>query len=204
MILIMAISKKVSNICLEFIKNNTSNSPEDLEKIYYGIQVIWINLFKLILLLVTAYFLGILKYTLIGFIFFAIIRTYGSGLHANSTIQCIIINYILFLGNPYLSLTIPLNAIARFIIFFISFILLIIYAPADTKERPLISKKLRENLKTKSIIVSIIFYIITLLNKNEIYNNLIIFSTLQESLVITPIAYRLLGKTYANYKNISV
>ena len=175
----MIITKKLSNKCLNFIKNNTSISEEDLEKIYYGIQVILLNMSKLILLFTTAYLLGILKYTVIAFIVFAILRTFASGVHANSTLQCIIINFILFLGNVYLSLNLSINIIVQSIIFTISFILILLYAPGDTEERPLVSKKLRRDLKIKSLVVVIIFYIIILLIKSNVYANLITYSILE-------------------------
>ncbi|OOM79825.1 accessory gene regulator B family protein [Clostridium sp. BL-8] len=200
----MSISKKLSLGCLNFVKNNTTSSEDDLEKIYYGIQIFWINILKFILLFITAYLLGVLRYTFTAFVIFAILRTFASGVHANSTLQCIIINYILFLGNVYLSLNITLNLNIRTIIYVISFALLLLYSPADTEERPLISKKLRKILKIKSILVIITFYIITLFIVSNEYINLITFSILEETIVITPMAYKLLGKKYANYRNVSI
>lgn len=198
----MIIVNKLSNKCLNFIKDNTSISKEDLEKIHYGIQVILLTISKDILLFTTAYLLGILKYTIIAVIVFGILRTFASGVHASSTLQCIIFGYTFFLGNVYLSLNLSLNTILKSIIFAISLILIILYAPADTEERPLVSKKSRRILKIKSIIVVIVFYISTLLIKTDVYCNLITFSILEESFVITPIVYKLLGKKHNNYKNI--
>jgi accessory gene regulator B len=91
---------------------------------------------------------------------------------------------------------------ARSFIFIVSFILTILYAPADTEERPLVSKKLRRDLKIKSLVVLIIFYITILFVKNNVYANLITFSVLEASLLLTPIVYKLFGRKYANYKNI--
>lgn len=198
----MIISKKLSIKCIDFIKHNTSTSEDDLEKIHYGIQVIINNLFKLIILLMTAYLLGIFMYTFTAFIIFATLRCFASGVHANSTFQCILCNYILFFGNVYLSINLSYNPLINGTVFVMSFIFMLLYAPADTEERPLISKKLRRNLKIKSIIFTIVFYTITLLIKNSIYINLIIFAILEESLIITPLAYKLFGKNYKNYKNI--
>ncbi|WP_238917033.1 accessory gene regulator B family protein [Clostridium sp. YIM B02555] len=198
----MILSKPLSEKCTKFIKNNTSASAEDLEKIHYGILVIFLTIFKSIILFATAYFLGILEYTLTAFLVFAALRIFASGVHANSTFQCIIINYILFFGNVYLSLNIQRNLLLVSILFLISVALILLYAPADTEERPLISLKLRKSLKIKSIIVIMAFYILALLLHNNIYTNLITFSILEGALVVTPIAYRLFGKKYANYKNL--
>jgi len=198
----MTIVKKLSNNCLDFIKDNTSISEENLEKIHYGIQVILLTITKDILLLTTAYLLGVLKYTIIAVMIFGLLRTFTSGVHSNSTFQCIIYCYTFFLGNVYLSLNLSLNTILKSIIFAISFILILLYAPGDTEERPLVSKKIRRNLKIKSAILVIIFYITILFIENNVYSNLITFSIFEVSLVITPIAYKFFGKKRDNYKNI--
>jgi len=198
----MIITNKLSEKCLNFIKNNTPIPEADLEKIYYGLQVIMMDISKSIILLTTAYLLGVLKYTFIAFIVFAVLRVSASGVHANSTLQCIIVNYILFLGNVYLSLSFSINIIIQSIIFIISLILVFLYAPGDTEERPLVSKKIRRYLKIKSLIIVTIFYITILLIKTNIYTNLITYSILEASLITTPIVYRLFGKKTNNYKNI--
>lgn len=198
----MTITKKLSNTCLNFIKNNTSISEMDLEKINYGIQIIMLTISKLILLFATAYLLGIFKYTFIVYVAFTFIRCFASGVHLNSTLQCIISTFVLYLGNVYLSLNLSTDMAARSFIFIVSFILTILYAPADTEERPLVSKKLRRDLKIKSLVVLIIFYITILFIKNNVYANLITFSVFEASLLLTPIVYKLFGRKYANYKNI--
>lgn len=198
----MVITKKLSNICLQFIKSNTSTSDEDAEKIYYGLQVIMMDISKSIILLGTAYFLGIFIYTLIAFLVFAILRGFASGVHANSTLQCIIVNYMLFIGNVYLSLYLPLNTAAQSIILLISLTLVFLYAPGDTEERPLVSKKLRKQLKFKSLLIVVIFSILIFIIKNRIYTNLITYGILEAALVITPIAYKLFGKKTNNYKDV--
>ncbi|WP_143314605.1 accessory gene regulator B family protein [Clostridium sp. HBUAS56017] len=200
----MIVTDKLTKKLTNFIGETLSKSDEDLEKIEYGIKVIFLNLFKMIILFSTAYILGVFKYTLIALIIFAIFRTFASGAHANSSLQCIILNYVLFLGNVYVSMYFPLNKLYISLIFIISLILTYFYAPADTADRPLVSKKLRKSLKIKSLLVVIFFYIICMIIKNDIYMNLITFSILEEALVITPVSYKILGKTYNNYENIQL
>lgn len=200
----MVITDKLSRKVTSFIGETLSSSDDDLEKIEYGIKVVLANFFKLIILFSTAYILGVFKYTVIAFVVFAILRTFACGAHANSSILCIVINYTLFLGNVYASIYIPLNKLCISLIFLISLILIYIYAPADTAERPLVSKRLRRNLKIKSLVTVIFFFIITIFIKNNIYINLITFAIFEEALAITPISYKLLGKTYNNYENIQL
>lgn len=196
----MSISKALSTRCTNFIRKNTSTSEEDLEKIDYGMQIIIIDIYHSILLFVSAYFLGIFMYTLIAYVFFAILRTFASGVHANSTLTCCIVSFTFFFGNVYLSLNTPKNIVVISIVFLVSLILIFLYAPADTEERPLVSKKLRKSLKIKSALVVIIFYIAALLIKSNVYANLITYSVLEEAFIITPLAYKLFNKKYANYK----
>lgn len=198
----MNISTTLSKKCTDFIGNNADKTAEDLEKIQYGVQVIIINIFKMIILFATAYILGVLKYTCIAFAVFAIFRCFACGVHANSSLQCIIINYIVFLGNVYLSLSFTLNKLVLIILFSISLVLTLLYAPADTAERPLISNKLRNKLKLKSVLVVLIFFTIALLATNSIYSNLITYSILEEAAIITPISYIIFKKSYKNYKNV--
>ncbi|GKX67099.1 accessory gene regulator AgrB [Inconstantimicrobium mannanitabidum] len=198
----MSISAILSEKCTNFIKQNTDTSEQDLEKINYGVQVIFINIVKMIILFATAYFLNVLYYTFIAFIFFAILRTFACGVHANSSFQCVIINYIAFLGNVYLSLYFPFNKVVIIIFFAVNLILTCLYAPADTAERPLVSKKLRKSLKINSIITLILFFCIAMLIKNEVYASLITFATFEECMMITPMAYMLFKKNYRNYLSV--
>lgn len=200
----MILTDKIAKLTITFIGNNTTTSEEDLEKIEYGIKVLVSNFFKLVILFLTAYFLGVLKYTLLAIFSFALLRSFASGAHANSTTQCIIFNYLFFLGNVFISIYHPLSIIEISIIFLISIILLYLYSPADTAERPIINKKLRKFLKLGSIIMAFILLFISLFINNDIYRTIIINSILEESIATTPFLYKILGKSYRNYSNITL
>lgn len=180
------------------IGKTLNKSDEELEIINYGLQVLILNFLKLLLLFITAYLLGILKYTVLAVFVFSALRTFASGVHAKTTLICITSNYILFLGNVYLSKFINYNFFMILLIFILSMIFIILYSPADTKERPIINKELRKSLKIKSIILVIIFFIVSLIINIKIYSNIIAFAILEESFCTTPIAYRLLGKEPRN------
>lgn len=198
----MDIAEKVSRTCVKFVARNLNKTDTELEKIEYGIQVITVNLVKLFILFLIASILGVINYTFIAVISFAFIRTFASGVHAGSNLKCTITNIILFLGNVYLSMNIVLNKPATIVILIISLILIVTYAPADTEDRPLLSRKLRKKLKIRSIAVALLLEIIALKCKSHIFSNLIIFSILEEAVLITPIAYYIFNKRYKNYENI--
>lgn len=200
----MDIYEKLSNLCIKFISKNLKKSEDELKEVNYGIQVFLINTIKLAILFLLASILGILKYTFIAVISFAFIRIFASGVHAKSNLRCTITNIILFIGNVYLSMNIVLEKPVKTVIFIISLSLITIYAPSDTEERPLVSKRLRKKLKVCSIACSIVLTLsagfITLQYKSQIISNLIIFSLLEESVLITPMAYYIFDKKYSNYE----
>ncbi len=200
----MEISEKLSIKLVKYVSRSIEKTEEEVEQIQYGIQVILINFFKAIILFSTAYFLHLFLYTFIAVISFALIRAFANGVHTDSSIKCIIINYILFLGNAYLSSNITISRITAAGIVAISLISYIIYAPADTEERPLISKKLRKESKIKAIVVVIALGAVSILFLSSTYRNLIIFSILEGAVIITPFVYWVFGKSYRNYEKVEL
>lgn len=197
----MFIAKKLSDLGVQFIENNSSTSESNLEKIHYGLLVFILNTLHTIILFLIAYFLGILTYAFIAYSLFACVRLFASGVHSSSTLSCCISTYTFIFGNVYISLNTEKNIVLTCIIFLLSFILMFLYAPADTLERPLVSKNLRKSLKIKSLVLVSINFACAILIKNKIYANLITYAVLEAAFVITPLAYKLFNKKYNNYKN---
>lgn len=195
----MDIYQKISKFCIKFITNNLDKTEEELEQIEYGLQVLLINILKLSILFLIAYVLGIVKYTSIAFISFSILRSFASGVHADSNLKCTLTNILLFLGNVYISTHFVFSFYILIFFFLISLFLIILYAPADTEDRPLISKKLRKKLKIGSIIVTCLLGLVSIYTGNLIYSSLIILSILEEAFLITPFAYKIFGRSYKNY-----
>lgn len=196
----MDISDIISKNLMNFIKGSLNKSDTELEQIKYGIDSILANITKLIILFLAAYLIGIAKYTFIALISFGFIRGFASGIHATSSIKCIISNFLIFFGNVYLSLKLTLNNFNIAFLFLISLCLVLLFAPADTAAKPLTSKKVRLKLKIYSSLAVIILYFITMFINNSVYVNLITFSVFIETLLITPVTYRLFKSPYKNYE----
>jgi accessory gene regulator B len=84
--------------------------------------------------------------------------------------------------------------------FTISFCLIFLYAPSDTKSKPIVSKSLRKKLKIKALLMAFILFLFVLFLKDIVYKNIITYAVLTESLCLTPILYKFLGKEYNNYE----
>ena len=71
-----------------------------------------------------------------------------------------------------------------------------IYAPADTENLPILTKKERKTKKILSYIFLSINMLVTLFVPNTIISNLLIFGTLIQTISITRIAYILTKNKY--------
>ena len=81
-----------------------------------------------------------------------------------------------------------------------SFVLIIIYAPADTEKRPLINKKKRIRFKILSIISSLILLCLIIYYRDYSISSYMFIGFITSCFVILPITYKIFGLPYNNYK----
>lgn len=171
-------------------------SEQKLAEINYGIAVFIAHSYKMILIFLLAILLNVFDYFLIAFVSFGALRTFASGVHAKREWTCLPASTLLFFGIIYLGITIELDMYVSSIIFALCFIAVLRYSPADTEEKPIVSRKLRRKLKIMSCITVLILYVITLYNLSMPVSSIIVFSTLIETLLILPVTYKLTGSIY--------
>jgi len=184
---------------MKYINKRKKLTSEEKEKIIYGLESIYILVTKLIIIFLIAFFLNLLKETLIFLGLFNIIRLFAFGIHASKSYICLIVSTILFIGIPYISLNITIPNILIIFIGIILTILIFIYSPADTIKRPIISKKRRIFFKITSTIISIIYVILAYYINSCFISNCLIFSLLLENIFISPITYKIFKLPYNNY-----
>ncbi len=170
------------------------------KKVKYGIEVLIINISKLIITLIVAKLLGIVVETLETIIVVSLIRHYSFGAHASTSFLCTIVTLIMFIGPVILSKYINFNYYIDGVLFVISIILLYKYAPADTEKRPLISAKKREMLKKKTLIMVGVLGIVALITNIYSLKVTIFLGMFVASLMTTPLVYKILGQKYNNYE----
>ena len=185
---------------IKFVDNG-SYTKEDLEKIRYGFECIYILITKGVVVLTIAFFLGILKYTIVFLAIYGLVRTFACGLHATKSWICMISSILIFIIIPYLCKILIINKLVRLVIMGISTILIYIYAPADTKKRPIINKNKRLRLKIISTSIAIIYIIISLYIKKNFILNSLMFGLILETIMILPITYKTFKLPYNNYIN---
>ncbi len=188
---------------LRLIEGNTNNNYSDtkIEEIRYGLEAIYLTTTKIIFIIVLALFLGIIKEVLLVILFFNILRSTGFGLHAPKSWICWVLSTIFFIGGTYLCKILVLDKEILLATAILGLVLLTLYAPADTKKRPLIKKKKRLVFKILTVIFTLTYIIIIFIFNNNLINNILTFSIVLETLLILPISYKILKLPYRNFKN---
>jgi len=188
--------------CMVTIKNTLPNyNDEDLEKIQYGLESLYLSLSKIIVILLISILLGIFTETIILILLFNILRLTGFGLHASKSWICWVTSIPTFIGGPLLCkyLDIPLNILVFIAI--TSIISYLLFAPADTAKRPLIRKKKRLIYKILTVIIGCIYLVFIVKANDTFFRNAIALSMIIETIIICPLTYKLFKLPYNNYKN---
>lgn len=185
----------------EIIKQYPKYSKDKVDEIMYGVEGIYLTITKTIIISLIALILGVFKELIFLLISFNFIRLFAFGIHANKSWICLLFSSTLFLSGAYLCkiLVIPKNILIT--LFLIVLLIISIYAPSDTVKRPLIKKKRRIIFKILSITVVIIYFILTLIIKNNLFINAIIIGLIIECILILPTTYMIFKMPYKNYKS---
>lgn len=194
----------IEKICSFIVEKMRKQMPEiDDEKaeiLTYGIQLMIGEFPKIIFLFGVGFLLGIGWYTVLMYIALMPYRAASGGFHLKSHLGCILGSSIFYYGIIYLSKFLVLDSIQKYLFGFIGLVLGIImvslYAPADTENIPILSKKERKRKKILSYITLIITLLAGILIQDNVISNILIFSTIVQSIMISKIAYRLTNNKY--------
>ncbi len=183
---------------------------ERAEVINYGLQNIVGEIPKIFLLFIIAYILGMLKEVLFMFIVLTPYRGASGGFHLKTHLGCILGTTAFYCGIVLLSQHVILDDITKYILIGISWIfgmiMIKLYAPADTENVPILSKKDRKKKQMIAYITYSIGLVAALLIKDNVISNILLFGNLLQTLTITKLAYRLTKNKYGYeaYSNASV
>ena len=175
-------------------------SELDKKKLDYWVQMIYLNVTKVVIMLTVAILLNVFVEALIIWAFFAMIKRTAFGMHSKSSLSCTITSVLIFDGGALIGKYIDFPVYIPYLIYIITFIIFIAYAPADTEARPLVGKKLREKFKKRTILTAgILFTVVIVLGPDKI-KILLAISALAEAISILPITYKIFKRRYGNYE----
>lgn len=186
-----------------FINNHKNLSKYEKIKIKYGLEVMYHFITKTTVILLLSYFLGLFKQNIMLFCFYGLLRMFGNGLHAKSNLGCWVFSIITYILMGLYIKHITFNAMIIYILDILSIFSFILFAPADTKNLPIINQQKRNRLKIKTCCIAIIYIITSLLIKSIYIKSIICFSMCLEAILINPFIYKITNSTFNNYKNYS-
>ena len=188
----------VDSICDWLLKKITANDPsideDKAEIIYYGLQNIIGELPKGFFILLVAWLCGVFKLVLLGTIVFLVYRAFAGGVHLKTHLSCFCVSTFLIVGGTVFAREFLYEnyVIVYTVLAIINFIIAILYAPADTENRPIMKESQRKRQKIESLLtISVVYIFSTFIIQEQIIGNLFMYMITVESLMITPIAYKL-------------
>ncbi len=194
------IDKFCNYLTTKIRKENPDIDDERAEVINYGIHLIVGEIPKFFIIMGVAFILGVLDLTILAYFLVLPFRGASGGFHLKTHIGCIVGSIVFFCGigllGKYLIFEKTLKYIIAFLIWVFGMIMVKLYAPADTENVPIISKKERKKKRILSYITLTLSIIIGLFIKNEVISNIIIYGMLFQSMSITRLAYNLTNNKY--------
>ena len=195
----------IDKIC-EYLTNKIRKQmpevdDEKAEIINYGIQLIVGEIPKIFLMFGLGIILGLWWQTLLAFFLLLPYKTVSGGFHMKTHIGCFLCTNLVYCGNAYISTiwNFP-SEMSKHItilgVLILGIIMVSIYAPADTENLPILTKKERKTKKILSYVFLILSLAVAAFVPNTVISNLIIIGTFVQTLSITRIAYIITKNKY--------
>ncbi len=184
------------------IKENVADIDEEKELVInFGVRIIFGEMPKIILLFIIGFLLNLGWYTVIFFFLLAIYRSFTGGFHLKTHLGCMITTSILYLGPILLAkyMTLPQNYILygmAAIVAIFSIFIITKYAPADTENIPILSKKERKAKKVKAYITLVCLLAIIAFSPDRTIAYMLVYGMFLQNLTVLPIAYKLTNNKY--------
>jgi len=171
----------------------------------YNVEVVFFSLYKLLLIMILSFILGIQNYFFVLFFACMLIAAFAHELHFDNDLFCLLSMLFNYFGGMYLSIYLGrmistyrssflLTAAIASFVFVLCFVLFIFYSPAQTKKRPIKPKEKKRKKKYSLISLSMIYLISLLmlfLEKNQ-YAVLFMWAMVYQTICILPITFRVL------------
>lgn len=191
----------VVNNCMRIVNYNNQYDEEKMAIIKYGIEGLYLQISKILIIALISILLGIFKEVVIFLLIYNIIRTTSFGLHATKSWICLLSSSLIFIGMPIICLNITIPIYIKTVVNLIIIGFIFKNSPADTHKRPIVNPKRRLFYKYSSTFIAIILAFCSILINNNFLANCFILAPLVQSFMISPTVYKLFGLPYNNYLN---
>lgn len=188
------------NTSLNYLIKNNACNDKDIKIFRYTLESLYSLCTKTTVVLLLSIILNNFKITLISLILYSLLRGFTFGIHATKNIYCWIITLSVYIVFPYLIKSYEVENPILFGINIIGILAILLWAPADTPNRPLLNRKKRITNKVISLMIAIIYIVLMLFINNQNFNEIVSFILLLNALCICPLTYYLFHIPYNNYK----
>ena len=198
-------SKIINQICESLTNKIRQEMPdiddEEAEVIKYGLELIIGEVPKILLLFIIAIVLKIGWLVIFAYFTMLPYKIVAGGFHLKTNIGCTIGTLTIYYGNVLISKYIiwtPIYAkyTVIFMIFVFSMIMVSLYAPADTVNLPILTKRERKMKRILSYVFATITLLAAIIIKDNILSNILLLNVLIESICISKVAYKLTKNEY--------
>ncbi len=191
--------KRIIDKLANFIIKHKECNEKDIRIYRYGIETLYNLATKTIVILILTFFAKSIKECLLIILFYTMLRIFAYGLHASGSLGCWLTTIPVYVGGSLLIKYITIPKYIVMIIWVIYILFVSLWAPADTKKRPLIRAERRKKLKIEALGMSIVFLMIIYFVKNNLIVTTMGFCMILEGICICPLTYYLTGNKFNNY-----
>lgn len=196
------IEKICNSILIKMREKMPDITDEKAEIILYGLQLLIGEMPKMFLLFGLSFLLGIGWYMVFAYIAVVPYKAVSGGFHLHSHLGCIVSTIAFFYGNILISKFLVLDNIQKYILIGLSLIfgilMISMYAPADTEEVPIISKKERKTKKILSYVMLTLTLVVALFVPDKMMSNILIIGSIFQSISISRLAYKITKNKYGH------
>ncbi|RNC29841.1 MAG: Accessory gene regulator protein B [Candidatus Dichloromethanomonas elyunquensis] len=182
---------EISQHLSDTITRELNYTDEKREIVAYGLESLFLSIIGFLAILLVAFSFNALIPTVIAAGFGGLLRKTSGGAHMNTPLKCLTFGAIIY---SILGVISQLIVKYHFYDFKISLIIMVIclmtvtyLAPVDCESKPIISPKLRRNLKFISISFVILSFFIVLLNNNVLINTSVVLGISYQTLTLLPV-----------------
>lgn len=199
----------INQICESLTNKIRQEMPdiddEEAEVIKYGLELIIGEVPKILLLFIIAIVLKIGWLVIFAYFTMLPYKITAGGFHLKTNIGCTIGTLSIYYGNVLISKYITWTQIyTKYIVILIAFVFSMImdclYAPADTVNLPILTKKERKTKKDLSYIFATVSLIVSIVIKDNTLSNILLLNVIIESICISRVAYKITKNEYG-YEN---
>ena len=196
------IEKICNSILIKMREKMPDITDEKAEIILYGLQLIIGEIPKMFILFGLSFLLGFGWYMVFAYIAVMPYRATSGGFHLHTHLGCILSTIIFFYVNILISKFLVLDNIQKYILIGLSLVfgilMISMYAPADTEEVPIISKKERKAKKILSYVMLTLTLVVALFIPDRMMSNILIIGSIFQSISISRLAYKITKNKYGH------